>query len=285
MRARRHPGVLIGLWAWQAALALLVGEPAAGLVAAAYGAHPEGDTPLWEPGSRAMLDFLWRNASGFAALRREAEVVLVISAVAGLVPAAAAMFAMAHGRQGQRPAGFVPSVAGALAVLPRLAVVLVLVVVAQALVLAAGTGAASLCAQKMLAPAGEALAQQLGVGVGLAFLLTFSVLAVLHDLARAAIVRFRVNAVVGLSMGLRAFRLAPASLWWGWGWRTLASLAPVMAIATAPAPVRPTGASAVILLLLAHQMATGTRVALRGSWLAKALRSVKPAPYSFLPGG
>ncbi|MDP9035602.1 MAG: hypothetical protein M3O50_12420 [Myxococcota bacterium] len=284
MRARRHPMALIGLWAWQAALALVVGAPAAAMVGGTYGAHPQGEAALWEPGGRVLLDFIWRNAPAFATLRREAELLLVISAAAGLVPAAAAMYAMAHRRLDQRPAGFVPSVAGALAVLPSLGGVLVLFGVTQGLVLAAGTGAASLCAQKMLGRVGEALAQQIAMAVGLAFLLICFVLAVLHDLTRAAIVRFGVNAGVGFSMGLRAFRRAPASLCWGWSWRTLSSLAPAVAVAAAPTPFRPTGASTLVLVLITHQIATGTRVALRASWLAKALRSVKPAPYSFLPG-
>lgn len=282
MRARRHPGVVVGLWAWQASFALLVSAPAAATVRAAYGAHPEGDAPLWEPGGRALLELFWANARGTVAVARLAEIVLLAGAVAGLVPMAIGMFAIAHSRRKERAAGLVRSVTGALTRVPTLAMLLAVVWTAQALALAAGATAATFCEKGAHEAAGEARAQQLEAAVGLGFLLVAAALGIIHDLARAAVVRFGVNALGGLRIGLRAFALAPAALSWAWAWRALASFAPIAIAAAATARIDSTG-GALFLALLVHQAAAATRIAFRASWSAKALRSVatstRPALY------
>ena len=95
MRARRRPAAVIGLWATQAALALLVAWPAAKAVASAYGDHPSGDAPLWEPGALALADLLQHATGAVGETASLLLCVLLVSAVAELVPVGALLASIA----------------------------------------------------------------------------------------------------------------------------------------------------------------------------------------------
>jgi hypothetical protein len=274
MRARRHPGAVLGLWAWQTVMALLVAWPAASLARAVYGNDPRGDAPLWTPGAHALVDLLWHEGHGLSAAVGSAEVVLVFAAIAGLVPMAAVLFAIAYATREKRPGGLVNGLAGAVRVFPAMALLLVLVGLAQALVVGVGLGVASFAEAAAHEALGEARAQQVEGLVGLLFLFASSVLGVVHDLARAVVVRFRVSGLRALTLAARAFRLAPASLWWSWAWRTGAGLAPVLVAAGVAERVAGRGGFALFFLALLHQAVVLSRLALHTSWWAKALRSV-----------
>jgi hypothetical protein len=88
IRARSRPWTVAAVWAWESALALVASLPAVALVRAAYGSHPDADAPLWSPGSLPLLGLLSREANGVRAATTTAAVVLVIGAIAGLVPLA-----------------------------------------------------------------------------------------------------------------------------------------------------------------------------------------------------
>jgi hypothetical protein len=277
MRARRHPWALLGLWAWQTSMAMLAAWPAASLARAVYGNDPRGDAPLWAPGAHALVDLLWHEGHGLSAAVGSAEVVLAFAAIAGLVPMAGVMFAIAYATRERRPAGLVSGLAGALRVFPAMALLLVLVALAQALVVGAGLVAASFAEGSTHAGLGEARAQQVEGLVGLLFLVASSVLGVVHDLARAVVVRFRVRGLAALKLAAWTFRLAPASLWWSWAWRAGAAWAPVLVAAGVAERVAGRGGFALFFLALLHQAVVLSRLALHTSWWAKALRSVDSA--------
>jgi hypothetical protein len=274
MRARRHPWALVGLWAWQTGLAVAASWPAASLVDATFRASPRGDAPLWDAGGHALLDFLWHGARGLAPVTAAAEFALVIGAVAGLWPTAAAMIAMAHVARDRRPAGFVHSMAAGLKTMPSLLVLWVTVSVAQVVAVGIGAGAGGAVDAWTHAWLGEARASRMGVAVGLMFVVVASGLGVVHDLARAAVVCSRASGLGALALGAKAFGQAPLPLWWSWAWRALVSLAPVLAAAAVAARIGGRGGGTLVLLALLHQGVVLSRVALHGSWLAQALRSV-----------
>jgi hypothetical protein len=277
MRARRHPGAVLAIWAWQTGLALLVSWPTAGLVAAAWGGDAAGDAPLWAPGGHALLDWLWHDARGLAAPLRLAEIVLVIGAVAGLVPSAALLTSLAYATRDRKAPGLTRSVAAGLRALPAMALLLALAGLLQGVVALVawllGYGVAAWARGSL----GEAHAEQLALVSALPFVALASAVGVVHDLARAAVVRFKARGLHALALGARAFREAPISLWWSWAWRGLASWPALVTAAAVANRLGGRGGLALLTLAFLHQSVAVARVALRASWLAKALRTVDVA--------
>jgi hypothetical protein len=277
VRARRHPRALAGMWAWETVLALLVAWPAAGLARAAWSGDAHGDAAIWTPGGHELLDWLWHDAHGLSALTHQAGLVLVIGAVAGLVPMTALLLALAYATRDRKAPGLGRCIAGGLSAFPAMVLLLVLVTLLQGLVVGAGAVVASAIEGWTHARLGEARAQQLEGAVLLVFLGLASVLGVIHDLARAAVVRFKVKGLRAFRLGARTMRLSLLTLWWSWAWRAIAAMAPVLAVAAAAGALGGRGGLALVFLAVLHQGVVGVRVALRASWLARALRAVDDA--------
>lgn len=277
MRARRHPRAVLGVWAWESALALLASWPAASIARAAYGGDPRGDAPLWTPGGHALLDFVLHEQHGLRGATTGAALVLAVAAVAGLVPMAALMTSLAYATRERRAAGFIRCVTEGLRLFRPMIVLLVVASIAQALVVGIGAAAGSVVESWAHGGMGEARAEQLQGLVLALFLLAASAVGVAHDLARAAVVRFDVSGARALVLGTRTLRLSPLPLWWSWAWRALAAAAPVVAVAALAGRPGTRGSAAVFFLFVLHQSVVLARVALRASWLAKALRAVDGA--------
>jgi hypothetical protein len=276
MSARRHPRAIAAMWVWQTVLALLVSGPTAGLARAAWRGD-DGDAPLWAPGGHALLDWLWHDAHGLRASVSGAEIVLGLGAIAGLVPMAAMMITLTYATRDRKAAGFVRSVAGGLRAFPSMLLLLVLAGLLQGLVVGAGGLLAYLIEGWAHEGMGEARAEQIAGVVFVVFLGMGSAVGVVHDLARAAIIRFKVGGLRAFALGARTFRLSPVSLWWSWAWRSLASITPVLATAAVAGRLGGRGGLGLAFLFLFHQSVVVTRVALRTSWLARALRGVDGA--------
>jgi hypothetical protein len=274
MRARRSPRAIAAMWVWQTALALLASLPAAGLARAAWARDPDGDAPLWAAGGHALLDWLWHDGHGVTAAFGGAELVLVVGAVLGLVPTTALMIEMAYVTRGRPRAGLVRSLAGGLRAMPSMATLAVLAGLAQALVVGLGAGLGYGIERWTHAGMGEARAEQLEGVVLLVFLALASGLGVAQDLGRAAVVRFEVRGLRGFALGMRTLRLAPVSLWWSWAWRAFAGLVVVLVGGVVAGRLGGRGGMALLVLALLHQAVVVARIALRASWLARALRAV-----------
>jgi len=274
VRARRRPWVVVGLWAWQTVLALLAARPAVSLVRAAYGDDPRGDAPLWRPGALPLLDLLARDAHGAAAALGTADAALAVAAVAGLVPTAAAMVAMSYGGRGRPSVGTARALAGGVRALPAFALMFALVGVAQGLLAAAAVAVADVVEAWAHTGLGEARAQQLGVAAAAPCVVAVAALGVMHDVARAGVVRLRLRGFRALTAGVRALREAPVALGWSWTWRATASCLAVVAAALAVGPLGGRGGAALVFVAVLHQAVVVGRVAFRTSWLARALRAV-----------
>jgi hypothetical protein len=270
-RARRHPLTILALYAYQSALALCAALPAASLARAAYGNDPRGDAALWAPGGRALLDFLWHEQHGLGAAWSTAEGVLVVAFVAGLVPTAATFVAIAFETSSGRRLGFARSVAEALRIFPAMLALLVVAASLLALLALGGFAASDVVEAWCHEAWGEAAAEKVAAAAVAPLVLAASVVGVVEDMARAAVVRFGVGAWRGLALGVAAFMRAPVALWWSWAWRWLASLAPVAGVALVETGAR---VGPVLILALLHQAAILARVAIRVSWWATALRDI-----------
>ena len=276
--ARHHPWALLGLWAWQTGLALIVGWPAAALARAACGREPNADAVLWQSGGHALVDTLWHETHALAALTHTAVLALVVSAFAGLVPLASLMATLAYAAPGRgRNAGLARSGALGLGAFRAFGVLIVVLGSTEVAVVGAGIAAAELIESGLHQVLGEAGAQQVAAVVVAIFLVAASSILVTHDLARAAAVRSRVGGWRALALGMRSFRMSTALLWWSWAWRTAAGIALIAAgaqiVGRLPAD---SGGATLVCVALIHQGIAVSRVALRVSWLARALRAVAP---------
>jgi hypothetical protein len=274
MRARRHPWAIVGLWAWETGLALLVAWPAASLAGDVFGRGAEGDAALWTRGSLPLLDALWRNFAGLHAVASAGLAVLVVAAVAGLVPMASTLTVLAYANRDGRAAGVTRSLSEGVRLFPAMVLLLVLASMAQAATLGVGAGMGSLVEAWLHDSLGEARAQQVQGLVLLLALGAASAIGAGHDLARAAVVRFKVGGGRATLLGARTLRLAPLGMWWSWAWRAGASLAPIVAAAWVTGRLGGRGGVALVVVFALHQLVVGARVALRTSWLARALRAV-----------
>lgn len=274
MRARRHPRAVVALWAWESVLALVASTPVAMLVGATWGTDPEGDGALWRPGALALADLYVRQRPAIEALEGSLLAVLAIDAVLGLVPLGALLVVFCRGARDGRVVGPVRAIGEGLRRFPAMLVLLVVSVVAQAVVLGVGLAAGSIVEAWVHTALGEARAQQVQGLVLLLFAAAVAAVGVVHDLSRAAVVRFEVGGWRATTLGVRAFRHAPWALSWSWAWRAIAGLAPVVAAAAVTGRFGGRAGVALVVVFGLHQAVVLARVALRASWLARALRAV-----------
>jgi hypothetical protein len=277
MRARRRPLAVLGLWATQAALALLVAWPAAKAVNVAYGGHPNGDGALWEPGALALTDLARRSFPAIGETLSLTLAVLTVAAVAELVPVGAliASIAFVTRRHGAPP--LLPAAERSATAFGTFFTLLVGTTAVQLFTAAAAMTTALGVAHSLVLRLGDARAQQIGIVAGLLVASVAGLATVIQDVARAAAIRFRVRTVRALRLAWGALARGPASLLWSWGWRAAAGWAPVIVGAVVAGRLGGRGGSALVVLAVVHQLVALARVALRASWLAKALRAVDHA--------
>ncbi len=274
MRARRRPLAVVLVWGWEVLLGLLIAWPFASVARAAYGHHPQGDAQLWAPGGLELADLLLHTDHARTALLTHTGLVILIALVLGLFPMAALVASIAYTTPDLRTPPMrklLGRAADAFQPLVGLAVLLLLiegVIVIGGLILAEALSGA-------LAPRlGDARAQQFGWMVGFIFLTVACVAGVLHDLARVAVVRFRVGAFRAFRLAANTLRTTPFAAVWSWAWRASASFIPIVIGAIVAGKLGGRGGGALLALTAIHQLVVLTRTALRASWLAKALRLV-----------
>ena len=277
MRARRRPWAIAWTWAWEAAVALLIASPASALVRAAYGHHPEGDAPLWHPGALELADLLTQTASMRSALIVETVLVLVMGALVGLLPLGALLASIAFVRRDLRAPSLRAVLGRALFAFRPMLALMAGAVSAQIVVVLVGLFVGEAMSQGLAPRMGEARSDQLSVLVAGAIMVVAVVIGVVHDLARAAVIRYRVGAIRGAQLGWNTLRRTPASLVWSWSWRGVAALLPVAMGALVADGLGGHGGAALVALFAVHQAVIAARVAFRASWLAKALRAVDNA--------
>ena len=278
MRARNRPLAILGLWAWEAAWGLVLAWPVASYVSAAYGTHPQGDAPLFADGGLALMDLVYgAQRSDVALVRGHLLALAPVAAVATLVPIAALLVSMAHATRARRRPSLRACLTRGAESFGALFWLLVLATFAGGLLVFLATLLGGWVTDALTARSGEARADQVGFVVGIVALLPAAFSGVLHDLARAAAVRFRVPSGRAIVLAWNTWLRSPVATLWGWAWRSALAWVPVIVATAGATRLGGRGGAALFAVLLLHQAALLTRVAVRASWLARALRAVDEA--------
>jgi hypothetical protein len=273
IRARRRPGALVMVWAWRYFAAWLISTPIVDAIAATgIGRHPRGDAPLFEPGGLHLFEVARLLLGAVSAVAETTFALLMVAAFAGLIPLAALLVALSvDGRL-----RFSPWVSKALGHFPAFALLTGATWLLQGAVLASAVliffGVRSALDQR----AGERIADLGALAAGGAVLLFALLISVLHDLARAAVVKRELRAGAAVALGLRAARARPGRTALAWIGPALLSLLAVVlaALVVDRLAVDRGGSGRATWAWIVHQLAAFALVALRAVWLAAALRLV-----------
>ena len=283
MRARRRPGAILAVWAYEGALALLIAWPIAAVVRAAYGGHPRGDAPLWTPGGEELLDLLMHARAAVPAVIAITSFVALLSVFLGLVPAGSLLASIGFATRERRGPSMRQAIARAVRAFSAMALVLIVTLLTEGLILLVGGACMGATTSALTERLGEARADQIGWLLFFLFVLPAVSGGVLRDLSFAAVIRFRLGASGALRVGVKTLRRSVASILWSWAWRALAGLIPVAIGSLVAEKIGGRGGAALFGLAAIHQAVVVVRVALRASWLAKAMRTVDAANRAVTP--
>lgn len=309
IHARKRPVAIAFVFFMELAWALVVATPVHAWARRVWGGHPDGDAVLWTPGARDLMVWLGQTDAALSVTVRTAIVLLVVGAVLMQLPLGALVASLAFGRV-VPPADDDGGVAGAghaspppplrslrlrgalqigvSAFLP-LAVLLVLGSVTALLVLGIGGIVASALESALTDSLGDARSFILRVVVLGLFAALAALIGVVMDLARAAAVREAgLSAIDGAAspawnVMLRAVRIALKTSRSGlgramlaWAGRAVVGAALVAIGYVASDVLGGRGGLSLTLLFVTHQAVVLGRVALRASWMARAVALVAP---------
>jgi hypothetical protein len=263
------------LWLGRALAGLLVGYPVARTVGAfmppgaAY-----GDAVLFAPGGVVLLEVLRVGGRVLGASLESALLAFVAVSVATLFPLGLALAGLVC--PGESGASLARRAARAL---PPLFALSGAAAVVQAVALTAvGIGLTSLAPAfaQMNERTGDLLVVTTAVVAGAPVL----GLGILHDVARAAVIRTEARARTAVAIAWDALRRGPrrAVLAWAAPTGVGAIVVAAAAWATGALDVSRPGASRVVAVALLHQLAVATLVTSRLVWFARALALVPAAP-------
>lgn len=311
MRARKRPVAIATMFVAELAWAFVVATPVHEWARRAWGAHPDGDAVLFAPGGRDLLMWLGQEDAGLSVTARTTLVLLVVGAVLLQLPFGALVASLAFGREvaaapseppgddaeeAPAPAPVVRSLRLATALkvgvgawLP-LAALLAFSALLSVIVLSLGAIVSSLVEHSLTASLGDARAFTVRLVVFALFAALAAVLGVVVDLARAAVVReVGVSAAVGaasspgwstmlrgLRTGMTTARRSLGRATLGWTGRAVVGVALVAIGYVTATALGGRGGAALTGLFLVHQGVVLGRVALRASWMARALALVAP---------
>jgi hypothetical protein len=306
IHARKRPVAIAFLFLTEVAWALLLATPTHAWARHVWGAHPEGDGVLFSApghesgGGRALLVWLGQEDSGLSITARTTIVLLAVGAVLMQLPLGALIASLAFGRETDADVGASERRSprslrlveawrvGVSAFLP-LSALLALGAVASILVLTLGGIVASVIDHALAESVGDARAFTVRVVVLGLFAALAALVGIVFDFARVAVVR---------ETGIAAARGATAPAWnvmlrgvraalvtarrslgkgaLGWTGRFVVGLALVAIGYVASDVLGGRGGMALTMLFVVHQGVVLGRVALRASWLARALSLVVP---------
>ncbi len=275
IRAHRRPGVIVLSWLTRLVAAWVVASPLVA-VASAVGVDrlPDGDAELFAPGGQLLVEAVRLGGPGLGAALKGASVIAVLAGWASLLPLAALMVALATtgrlrlGSWLGRSAELFPrfTLLGGLTLALQGLVVLV-----TSLVVAGADTPAHAMFDERNADLARGVVATSGV-VGVMFF------GVVQDLARAAVVRHDSPGWTSWKTAATRMLRRPGAPLLGWLPPALWSLALVVLgmLVTDAIDVSQGGGGRVACVLLVHQLTVLGLVALRASWLARALVLATP---------
>ena len=287
IRARKRPLSILYVYLAELVWALVVATPVHAWAGRAWGNHPDGDAVLWLPGGRQLLVWLGQDDAAISVVSRTSIVLLVAGVIAMQVPLGALLASLAFSRGDEDAPRLSPRWQAAMRVgvtaFMPLAGLLALASVVGVLLFLAGGIASSAADHALSTSLGDARSFVVRLVVLALFAVLGALIGVIVDLARAAVARdIGIGIAAGTTTagwttmlrGIRmAFGVARRHLWSA----ALAAVLIALGMAASQA-LGGRGGGSLILLWLAHQAIVLLRVALRASWLARALALVTPAP-------
>ena len=277
MRARRRPRAVLWLYLYQLAVAFLVAWPISRALGAAFSGHPRGSAVLFDDGGWALLALRHAYERGSPALMALLACAVVGGAAVGLVPLASLLVSVSHATPqlgAPRAHHLAPYVVAACA---PMAMLLVLASFLEIALLLVAFRVSASVSEAMAGRAGAGRSDLSGVAAGGLVALLAMVVGILHDLARAALARFRFGMRGAVRHALQTLWRAPIRLTWSWAWRGLAGWVAVAVVAAFASRLGSTPSTLLVLVVL-HQATALARVMFRASWLARALRAVDRTP-------
>jgi hypothetical protein len=311
IRARRRPKAVVFVYLTELAWALIIATPVHAWARRVWGAHPDGDGVLFRSGARELLVWLGQEDAALGVTTRTTLLLLIVGAVVMQLPLGALLTSLAFVRDDEPIAGgdsddgtateppsarrslrLLDALRAAVGTFLPLSGVLAIGAVTALVVLGGGVMASSAVDTALTERLGDARAFQVGVVVVALFAALAAVLGVVLDLARAGIAR-----ASGIELGahaqstraaawsvmlrsvkaaLRASRRGLPRTMFAWGWRAAIGLALVGVGAFAAERLGGHGGASLGVLFAIHQLVVLARVALRASWLARALAIVSP---------
>lgn len=271
--ARRRIGAIVLLWASRLCASLLVAWPVADVFRAlGAGRGVERDASLFEPGALFLLEALRLGNKALLAALQTAAFSWCLFSLLLLVPVSALLVALAH--EGRLELG--AWLGRALQHVPRFLLLAGVTMLAQALILLAFVLLYIPLHRLWLGRVSEKASDLFSVawfGLAAAGVVLFSVV---HDLARAANVRYGARASDNLVHAIAVLRQWPGKLSASWAGVGIASLLLIAGAAYAvdAAHIERPDTWRIVVVAFVHQGAALGLAALRAAWLALLLRRV-----------
>jgi hypothetical protein len=274
MTARARVRAVLVLCSFRAASGLLLAYPVARTLAAFLPqTFPTSDTLLFAPGGMFAVEALRLGKHAIRASLEGSGLSLVLLGITASFPFAIALSSLVH------PSETLPSLAkrGAEST-PSLVALGGAAALAQGLGIAAIAGVVGWLAGSFDSLMDERRGDLLVVLLGLALTVPLFGLGLLHDLARAAVVRYGMRAIPSAKSGARKLWRAPGPVITAWLSPAAVSVALVLLAAwmTGVLDVGRPSAARVWAVAALHQATIVALVALRLRWLERALSLVDP---------
>jgi hypothetical protein len=266
----RRLGIVVSVYLLHLALALALAWPVARLLADGATAHPRGDQVLFEPGATYLVEAFRLQRASLTDVAEGSVLAILVASYLGLLPLAALMHALAH-------TGKVtfPSLAGAAGrFFAPFSLLLGLALLATALFGFVPLAIGGLLDEKIKNLLNDRDYDIAHAAFRVIALIVACLVAVVHDLARAATVSREIPALPAAILAARVFRASPWRAVGEWGIRCGTGIFLVVGAAylTYRSGISTGWRFAFVTVL--HQGIAFSLVLLRSRWLAAALRLV-----------
>jgi hypothetical protein len=272
-RVVQRLGVVGIVYGVHASIALALAWPVARMVGDPTLAHPRGDAVLFEPGAMYLVEVLRLHQAPLTSAIEGMTLTVLFALYLGLYPLAALLHGLAQ-HEPKRPADLVAAAGRSFA---PFSLLLGLSLVAIFVLWSFSLAVATLLETKLklwLGLPGSDIAQ---VVLKVTTLLLTGVVAVLHDLARAAVVAENASALRGIARARGTFWAYPTRALGAWASRGLVGLVTVGLAAWAAGRIGVETDARLFAVTLLHQGVIFALVLVRADWLPSALRLVHRA--------
>jgi hypothetical protein len=267
-------GVVAAAYVLYATLAVGLAWPAARLIGLATLFHPRGDSVLFEDGAVYLIEVLRLYRSQLASVLEGTSFLVLLVAYAGLFPLSMMLHALSA-----RGSPSLSSLAGAAGrSLGALSLLLGLSLAATAIALGVPMSIGALLETKLDRALGARNADLAALGIRVCAFALVALVAILHDLARAAVVIRPSHAVDAVGTAVASLRAHAGRALIAFSLRWLVVLTLIAAGALATARLGVATDLRFLLVVGLHQLIIFTLILLRAVWLRFAITLVANGP-------